>query len=168
MKTGGFSTRVDASFTRPTGTTQYTAGDQVADSASAPTVITFSDVARTEGGTGWIVDALCIDSANQATKPNFRLYLFDTAPTPNNDNAAWAPSDAEMATLLAEIDFATWIIGKADSGADGNCASFIANIAVPFVCAKDSKDIYGLLVERSTYTPISAESWTFRLGVTQD
>lgn len=166
----GSSVRISATLTRPDDTTQYSANDQVSNSTSAPVAITFAGVARANGGSGVIVDAVCIDSANQSTKPNLRLYLFDgaAAPTANNDNAAWAPSDANMNNLIGFIEFTSWEIGTVTSGADGNCASFVSGLNIPFKCDSTIDDIFGLLVERGTYTPVATEAFKFRLGIVQD
>jgi hypothetical protein len=165
----GPSTRVAATLTRPADTTQYAAGDQVANSTSAPVALTFAGVARHNGGSGLIVDAVCVDSANQVAKPNLRLYLFSALPTSQNDNAAWAPTDADMANLIGYVEFYTWEVGNSASGADGNCASFATPTRpIPFVCGATSDDIYGLVVERGTYTPVSAEAFKFSLGIAQD
>lgn len=163
----GWTVVVEDSYTRPATTTQYAAGDQVSDSASAPAALEF-EAARFEGGTGVILDALCISSANQATKPNLRLYLFDTEPTPNNDNAAWAPSDADMLNLIGVVEFSAWEVGTSTAGAGGNCASLVKGLNLAFKAVAGSQTIYGLLVERGTYTPVSAELLTVRMGVLQD
>jgi hypothetical protein len=165
---GGYTARISATLTRPDDAEQYAPGDQVANSASAPAPIEFADCARFNGKGGTIIDAVCIDSANQATKANLRLYLFDSAPTSNNDNAAWAPSDADMNKLVGYVEFTGWEVGNGTAGANGNCASFAKAVNVPFVCAAASTSLYGLLVERGTYTPVANEAFTIRLGIVQD
>lgn len=159
---------VEDSFSRPANTTQYAAGDQVSDSATAPTPLEFSNAAQLPGGAGVILSAICISSANQATKPNLRLYVFDAEPTPSNDNAAWAPADSDVLNLVAVVEFTSWHVGKSDAGADGNAVSIVSDISSPFRTQPSSKSLYGLLVERGTYTPVSAESFTVRLGILQD
>jgi len=149
------------SYIRPANVTQYAAGDQVAD--GTPSVLQF-ELPRIEGGTGVIIHAVCVDSVNAATKPNLRLYLFDTLPTVAADNAAWTPSDSDMVNLLGYIEFSSWEQGLA--GAAGNCASFATNLQIPFDCTNGV--VYGLVVERSTYTPASGEVFTFKMGVLQD
>lgn len=173
MKVGGFSKRVTTTLTRPADTTQYGAGDQVADSTSAPTAITFSGIGRTDGGTGLIVHALCIDSAAQATKPNFRLYLFSASPTMTNDNSAWAPTDAVLNTVIGCIEFSSWEVGTSTAGAGGNCFALGVTpnggaLSIPYQCVDGTTAIYGCLVERGTYTPVSGEIFKFSLGVLAD
>lgn len=149
------------SYTRPANVTQYAAGDQVAD--ATPSVLQF-ELPRIEGGTGVIIHAICVDSVNAAVKPNLRLYLFDTLPTVAADNDPWTPSDGDMINLLGYVEFSSWEQGLA--GAAGNCASFATNLQIPFDCTDGV--VYGLSVERGTYTPASGEVFTFKLGVLQD
>lgn len=157
---------ISATVSRPNDALQYAAGDQVtSDPADA---ITFSGMGRSVGGSGYVIQAICIDSAAQATKPNLRLYLFSDAPTPNNDNEAWAPSDADMLNLIGYVEFSSWEVGNSTVGAGGNCASIVENLTIPFECGLASDEIYGLLVERGTYTPVAQEVFKVVLGVLQD
>lgn len=166
---GGLTKTADDSFTRPNNTTQYAANDAVSDSDSAPSVLEF-DVARGDGGSGVILQAICVDSANQATKPDLELWLFDTAPTGKEDNAAFDPSDAETRNLVAIIPFgnADFLGGIATSGADGNCVNDVQGLAIPFNCKGNDKKLYGLVVVRNAYTPVAQEVFKFRLKVAQD
>lgn len=158
---GGNTAIATDSYVRAANATQYAAGDQVAD--ATPSVLTFA-APRVSGGTGVIIHAVCVDSVNAATKPSLRLYLFSTSPTVVADNAAWTPSDADMAALIGYVEFTSWEEGLA--GAAGNCASFASNLNIPFDAVAAS--IYGLVVERGTYTPASGETFTFKLGILQD
>jgi len=160
---GGSTVIALAAYTRPADTTQYAAGDQVAD--GTPSVLEFA-VSRVAGGTGVIIHASCTDDANQAVKPNFRLYLFDTLPTIAADNAPWTPSDADMVNIIGFITFNEWEIGLATVGAGGNCVSLAPDLQIPFDATNGV--IYGLTVERSTYTPVTGEGFSFKLGVLQD
>lgn len=158
----------NASFTRPANTTQYAAGEAVTDSTSAPTVITFSNVVSSNGGAGSIVKVLMVDSANAATKGSFELWLFDTTFTPDNDNAVFTPTDAELATLIDVIPLPSTFVGDATAGADGN-AVYIGTLAEPidFKCKPTSSNLFGALVVRNAYTPVSGESFTIRLFIEQ-
>ena len=160
---GGTTVRASDSYTRPADTTQYTAGDQVAD--GTPSVLTFA-LPRISGGSGVIIYAVCHDSASVAVKPDLRLYLFDTTVTPAADNAAWAPSDAEMLTSIGFVDFSAWEIGTVTAGAAGNCNSYVANLDIPFVATALS--IFGVLVVRNAYIPVDSEIFTVKLGALQD
>lgn len=162
----GVSRTIAANFTRPNDTNQYTAGDVLCDSTSAPTIITFARAAREQKGNGIIQSALMVSSANQATKPDLRLWLFDTTITMDNDNAAFTPTDAELRTLVAVIAFpvGNWIGGDATSGAGGNAVCNPQALWLPFNCTV-SNDLFGVLEVRNTYTPVAQERFDIRLGI---
>jgi hypothetical protein len=160
-----------ADFTRPSDTNAYTAGDVVADSTSAATVLTFPRCAVGRNGT--IRSALLIDGAAQATKLSADLFLFDTAPaTYGNDNEAFVPTDAEMKTAIGVISLdgtaaANIKVGDATAGAGGNCIVQLSGLDIPFQCVPGSSDLFGVLVARNAYTPVSAETFRIKLGIEQ-
>lgn len=155
---------VNASYTRPGDTTAYAAGDVVADSTSAATVLTFSEVVRFVGGGGIIQGAQLIDSAAPATFGEFELYLFDTVPAMQNDNAAWAPSDSEMEKCIGVIPFPAALAKVGGS----NLVYDVDSLSKSFNAAASVRDIYGVLVVRNAYTPANAEKFTIRLHVLRD
>lgn len=155
---------VSPTFNRPANTTAYAAGQQVSNSTTAPTVITFSSVARANGGSGIIIGAVLVDEANQTTKGQFELWMFDTTVTPNNDGSAFAPTNAFVETAIGIIPFNSVYVGNTA----GNCIYPVQGLNIPFTCGVSVPDIYGLLVVRNAYTPVSAEKFTFRLTVVQN
>lgn len=165
--------QVWADFTRPADTTAYAAGDVIADSTSAATILTFRGCAGNDDEAGAIHSVLLIDGADQATKLNADLFLFDTAPTSyGNDNAAFTPTDAELQTLVGVISLdgttaANLKEGDATSGAGGNVLIQQTGLNMPFRCAAGSTKLYGVLVARNAYTPVSAETFRLKLGVEQ-
>ncbi len=159
---------VSASVTRPSDTTTYAAGDAVTNSTSAPSVMTFDAVARANAGNGVIIGAVLIDSANQTLKGQFELWLFDTTFTPDNDNSAFTPTDAETETIIGVIPFNSWFVGDATSGAGGNAVCHVQGLSIPFTCGGAVDDIFGLIVVRNAYVPVSAEKFTVRLQVIQN
>lgn len=165
---GGRTRQITTTLTRPADTTAYAAGDAVTDSTSSPTVITFASAARVNNGSGTIIGATCVDSANQATKAQLELWLFDTTATPDNDNAAFTPTDAELLTIVGVIPFNVWYVGDATSGAGGNAVSVAANLSLAYQCGAASTSLFGLVVVRNAYTPVSAEQFSIRLRCMQD
>ena len=155
------------SFTRPANTTAYAAGDVVCNSTSAPVILTFSRSSNQTNGNGTILHAVCVDSANVATKPDLELWLFDTTVGMDNDNAAFTPTDAELLTLVGVIAFptASFKVGDAASGADGNSVCE-ATPTLPFKCAGTTENaLYGIVVVRNAYVPVSGETFSFRLKI---
>lgn len=167
-----------ASFTRPANTTAYGVGDVVNNSTTVPVVLTFANCARANGGTGRLVACRVVDSANQATKFAGELWLFDTTVTPDNDNATFTPTEAELETLVGvfelnltpteEIHYFNQAATIA-AGAAGNFVYLIQNaIGHLFQCQGGSRDLYGVLVARVAYTPVSSEVFSFRLQISYD
>lgn len=153
------------SFTRPNNTTAYAAGDVV--TAATAAVLEFAHAAPHPGSGGVVIAATLIDGACQSTKGDFELWLFDTAPTIDNDNAAWTPTDAELQALVGVIDFGgTPLVGDATSGAGGNVVyptGAEANLPLPFKCVNGSASLYGVLVVRNAYDPVAQETFAVRL-----
>lgn len=161
--------KLSDSVTRPADTTQYAAGDVLSNVAGkiltftgVPQFATAGDNPAGEGAA--LQSAVCISSANQSTKPDLELILFDSLPEPGSgvfeDNAAFDPTDASMNACIGIVDFAqaSWFAGHTTSGAGGSSACAVS-VNIPVL----SDTIYGVLVERATYTPVSAEVFTVRL-----
>lgn len=160
-----------ATFTRPANTTTYAAGDVVCNSTSAPTSMHFTAATEGEGAgrndQAVINQAILVCSANQSLKPDLELWLFDTDVTMDNDNAAFTPSDAELATLVGIVEFpvANFKVGDATAGAGGNCVCVADNLGIPIKTLSGENTLYGVLVARNAYIPVSGESFTVRLAV---
>ena len=176
LRTGGSTVIRTGTLTRPANTTGYAAGDAVTDSTSAPTVFTIPGIGRENGKSGIITGARLILSSNPTTKGDFTLYIFDTTYTPDNDNAAFTPTDAEMKTCLGTIDFlATNVLpGDATSGGGGNCIYFgnLGGEYISFKCEDASASLYFALVNKHGGTPhtpaVNSEEFTVRLSIEQN
>jgi hypothetical protein len=156
---GGHMEPVSATLTRPADTTAYAAKDAVSDSTSAPTVLTFSKLARVQGGSGYIVKARLM--TNQSTNvARFRLHLYHTAPTAINDNAAHTLLWANRAARIGWIDFAAC----QTEGTGSDAANALNDtVRLPFSCADTSRHLYGLLEAIDAFTPASAQVFFIEL-----
>lgn len=158
-------------ITRPADTTAYAAGDAFTNSTSVPATASISGCARANGGSGVIIGATLMSSANQSTKLDCDIFIFDTTITADNDNSAFTPTDTELATAVGVITFsgANAKTGDATSGASGNCIypSSLPN-PMPFVCGGGSDSLFWSAVPRNGYTPVSGEVLTLRLTISQD
>lgn len=158
-------------FIRPANTTAYAAGDCVNNSTSAPVTMTFVGCAREKGGGGFLVSAFATSSGNETTKPQLELWLFDNAANATgalgNDNAAFPPTDAELLDVLAIIQFSTWFGGLAGTGGNSWAGGVVNPDKKLFKCEAEIMDLFGLVVVRNAYTPISAEVFTFTLDIMQ-
>lgn len=158
------SKTIATSFTRPGDTTTYTAGDVMCNSTSAPVVLTFANMARANGLGGLIQNSRLIFDEAPTLKLDSELYLFDTSPTIQNDNAAWAPTTADLANLVGVIPFPT---ANFKTGS-GNGVIDNQNEAISFQCAAGSTSLFGIVVARNAYVPGNGKVYRFRLAVIQD
>lgn len=171
QRVGGYSNQVTASFTRPNDTNAYASGDVVCNSTSAPACMTFDKVSRDTAKSAVITGAILVDSANQATKLDADLFLFHTTLTPDADNAAFTPTDAEMLTCIGTITISgsNAKSGDATSGTGGNCITMAAPTCnIPFRTLSNDDNLYGVLVARNAYTPVADEVFTVKLLLLQD
>lgn len=157
---------------RPSDTTQYTAHDALAN-VTTNAHLTFAQCLNQGIKTGEIIAAKALSSAYVATGPDIDLMLFHTDVGNDADNAAASITDAEMATLIGIINFATgsWKPGTATAGADGNQAQIVKDINMPIklpIADGYVGSIFGFPIMRNAYVPVSGEIFTFQLYVRQD
>lgn len=149
---------VSITVTRPNDTAVYASGDAIADSTSAPTAFTANGFARVSGGSGRITHLTLTLSTAQSTKANLELWVFDAAYTNNNDNAAWAPSDADADKVIAVVP-----LGGSPIVGGANCIYEAPALDIPYVCAATA--LWFALVVRNAYTPTALETFKLRVGV---
>ena len=114
---GGHQVIRNASVIKASGTTVYDINDVVGNGI----VMIFGRCARVPGGSGTITKAFLVTTAyTSALLPAMELWLFDTIVAAPADNAAFALTDAEAATVVAVIPFNTGYISNAGAGAAGN------------------------------------------------
>lgn len=143
-------------ITRPADTTAYAVGDALSDSTSAPTVggFTFANAVRASGKSCILSDIIITSSSSAATALQGEIYIFDTAVTAVNDNAAFGVTDAEIKTLVAKVPFIMAV------GANNNHVH-LQNLGIGLT-AVGGRDFRFLVKVLNIYTPISGEVLTFR------
>lgn len=157
----GYSQTSKVTLTRPANTTAYTAGDVVGTNITFP-------LSGEVGGAGIILGAAVLDSANQVTAPILELWVFSDAVTTIADNDPLALTDTDLLKLICVIPLSTTFISNAASGASGNECFFSPQTAFPYECLDTLDVLYGFLVVRNAYTPVSAETFTVHLNYLQD
>ncbi len=154
-----------ASFTRPANTTAYAAGQLVANSTAAGSVVPLA--VPVYGQSGFITFRLTrvrlLKSGTTSTNANFTVHLYTQSPTvANGDGGAFSTNQA-----------ATWIgavnISSMQAFTDG-CAgigSFAAGseafIKATNVTGQSQQFIYALLQAQAAYTPGNGEVFTLTL-----
>lgn len=147
---------VTVGFTRPADTNAYAVNDAYANSTSSPTVggFTFANAARAAAKTCKLSDMIITNSNPASTGLQGEVWIFDTAVTAINDNAAFAVSDAEILTLVGKVAFSM------ATGVNNNSVHVqginidLTTVSVP--------DLRFLVRVTNVYTPASAEVLTFR------
>lgn len=158
---GAFVT-VSTDVTRPADTTTYAINEAIADSASSPTAggFTFTGVARASGGSGIIVDAIITTSGDATIPLQGEVWIFDTAPTAINDNAAFAVSDAEIKTYVGKIPFI-----MEDAGNNGAC--HVTGINIGFTTVGSANLRFLMRTKNAYVPPANSEVITVRLKIEQ-
>lgn len=139
---------ITSTITRIADHTAYTAADAISDSTTTPTVggFTFTGACRVSGGTGVITDIIITDSDDSTTDLQPSLFIYNTAVTAINDNAAFAVTDAEARTLVAKI-VGTILL---DDGAQNTLA--ITGLNINYNCS-GSANLRWLLRADNAYDP---------------
>lgn len=152
---GGGTVSVD--ITRPADVVPYSINDALSDSTTAPTTggFTAAGLGRVTGGSGVITEAVITTSGDPGTVLQGEIWLFDTAVTNVNDNAAFAVSDAEIKTYVGKIPFI-----MEDSGNNGS--NHVVGVNLAYTCV-GSTSLRFLVRVKNAYTPVSGEVLTVRL-----
>lgn len=159
---GGHMHRVSAEVTRPADTTAYTAKDAIANATSGALVMTFTGVARTTAGQGYVIKAIAM--TNQTTNTEtFKIHLFNAAPTALQDNAVCtAPLYANTSSYEGTITIPACTVEA--TGATAAYAVATPNdsgskLPLSYVCAADA-NLYGILEAPTGFTPASGQKIT--------
>lgn len=158
--------KVSATFTRPADTTAYAAGDLVANSTTAGSVVamSFTSMVRTAGDCVRLERARLTKTGTSLTNAQFRLHLFEDVPVPSvGDNAAFQTSNALSTTkVLNYIGSFSFTLDR--SGSDGASGRAVPDTTFPITTSPVSgTTLYGLLEATAAYTPANAEAFVLTL-----
>lgn len=131
----------------------YTAGDAIGG------LLTFANAARVSGGSG-LVQAVTVMCKTPALIPALELVLFNQTFTAVADNAAFNPSDADMANCIGVIPISAW----ADYSLNSIATRF--GLAFPFLLTGTS--LFGQMVTRSAITLVSTTDLVIGCALIQD
>jgi hypothetical protein len=152
----------NAVLTKVSGTTAYGAGDLIANSGTAGSVVPLQWDLGPVGASGIISRVRVAKSSTTATAASFRLHLFSVAPVPaNGDNGAFGVSTAANYIGVVDLDMSS----ESFAGTAGLFKSFTITNGIGFKFPSLSSTIYGLLQAIGTYTPTSAETFDITLEI---
>ena len=156
-KIGGSTLASSATFSRPADTTAYLARDTISNSTSAPTILTFTNIARVSGGSGYLTKFRLM--TNQSTNTSrFRLHLFHTAPTAINDNSPYTLLFANAGNRIGQIDFPAM-----STEGTGSTASASLNMIDRLAFVLPGTSVFGILETLDAFTPASAQNFYLEL-----
>ena len=162
----GLCSLITASFTRTSATTSYQQLQAVSDSAA---VLPFTNIARVNGGSGYIVKARLVTN-NINTAARFRLHLYTVAPAVVPDYSLYPNFSANKANKVGYIDFDA--TGIESTGYTGNLTDIAESLnsaaRLCFVCAASSRTLYGALQCRDGFTPIASQTFFIELTSEQN
>jgi hypothetical protein len=122
-------------------TSAYTSGDAIGG------LLTFANAARVSGGGGVIQSVTIVDKDQE--RPPLDLVLFDQTFTNTADNAAFDPTDADLANVIGVVSINAW------ANFNDNAVGTAAGVNLPYDLT--GTDLFGQLVVRAapTYTATS-------------
>lgn len=133
-------------------TPAYTAKDAVGGK------LTFGNAARTSGGSITIQSVVIVDRSQQ--QPALELVLFDRDFTASNDNAAFDPTDADLAYCIGVIKVGDW--------SDFNDNAVAVRTGIGLAAKLEGTDLYGQLVTRSTPTFVATTDIMVAIEIIRD
>jgi len=171
-----------STLTRPSNTTAYAAGDVFANVTTNACFVLGTAWTETSPGddlsvarrnsetkSGNIDWLMLVSSENPVTKMVGDLFVFRAQPTLVADNAAFAPTLAELQNSLVGV-FPITADDWHSAGADSVCP--IPNSSRVFklldIDAGGTGQMYAVFVFRSAYTPASAETLSLRMCTSRD
>jgi len=148
---GGEGLRISQTPTVTAGA--YSANDAVGG------LLTFAGAARVSTGSGVIKDVVIIDDNGQDAI--MELWLFSQTFTAMGDNAAWAPSEADLRNLVA-------VISTGDGAWRAAGTPSVNNIEVARAYNLAGTSLFGQLVTRGTPTFAATDDVTCIIQCLQD
>lgn len=150
---------VSGTFTRPADTTTYAAGDLVANSTTAGSVVPCEIVAGVSGQTVMLRRLIFRKSGTTTTNAVFRVHLFTAAPTvANGDNEALSISTGAASYV------GSFSVGSVRGFGDGVVGIGMADVGADVAAVLGSAGkLYALVEVLAGYVPGNAEVFTLTM-----
>lgn len=145
-----------ASFTRPADTNVYAAGDLVANSTTAGSVVPLTFTIRPENRGTMIRRVRIKKSGTSIANASFRVHFYEpaTITCTNGDNGAWLTNQTAN------------YVGSMDVTMDKVFSDGSQGVGIPSIGSEINFDVgtcFALIEARSAYTPVSAEVFTVEI-----
>lgn len=156
---------ISASFVRPANTVQYAVGALVANNLVAGSVVpmVFTLDNSFPMAQFRLTRARLFKNNANITAATFRLHLYQAAApvVTNGDGGAWLSTGG--ANWLGNIDISSMLAFSDGAAGTGSCPAGSEMI----IRASTGKAVFGLLAALGTYTPVSGETFTTTIEVTE-
>ena len=160
---------ISATYLIPSGANNYAALDVIADSTSAPTVLTFSGCGRDLAGSGYIVKARMFTDQKTFTG-RIKLHLFHTSPTAINDNSPYLLLYANNSKGIGTITFPAAATEDPTNSTAANAFVVPDGISLPmsYKCDANSQALYGIVEVLDIFTSAATQNFWFELTCDQN
>uniref|UniRef100_A0A6M3J916 Uncharacterized protein n=1 Tax=viral metagenome TaxID=1070528 RepID=A0A6M3J916_9ZZZZ len=150
----GATTKTVTGSSSGAGLAAYAANDIICNSTGAGTTITFTAIAKENGGSGYITNAkITFGTAGQVFRPT--MLIFNALPVGGTlmDNALnLHPQATDTAKYIGKVDWVS--LENLNSGIPNSQAtpSTPGNLPLAYKCTSGADDLYGVLVTRDSTT----------------
>lgn len=138
---GGYTNIVGVELTRPADTNAYIALDVLANSVGAPTIITFADIAKVNGGSGYLTKLRAMTDQKTFTG-RIRLHLYSANPGAIADNSPFLLLYANKDKRIGHIDLPAFSTEDPTNSTAARSQNY--DVRMSFACAIGSKAIYAI------------------------
>lgn len=156
-----------ASFVRPNDTTAYAAGDLVANSTTAGSVVPMTFPISVGNGRSIQIQAWELyKTGTSATNAIFDLYFFDATAIPTSsagDNAAFLA--ANVLSINKGSEYKGKLTGGQMLGFSDGCKNVYPVTAPGLTLRNTNGVLYGVIVAGGAYTPAANEIFAVALNI---
>ena len=153
----------DATFTRPANTTAYAAGDLIANSVTAGSVVPLSFTGATlggSGGSGFVTGGQLTKSGSVAC--SIRVHILKTShAVTNGDNGLLVFTSLDVDNYIGFVDFTFDGTALTAIGSSSAEVATAYDWALPYVLSS-TDTLYFFLQAKTAFTPANAGTFNFR------
>lgn len=165
LNDAGYSRNAQATVTRPANATPYSANQVITATGGGALVI--PNVVRVPGKGALLLSVQLIDAVFAATPLQPVIWLFNSPPTSLVDGATLALTLADAVAKIGVIPLYQTYPDNSTASPSG-IRTFQASTSPLVIFPPAGTTIYAYIVTGAAYTPISAETFTLVLGLSQD
>jgi hypothetical protein len=135
----------------------YHANDAVLAAAGGVSEIT--NLARINGGSGYITN-IRVATNKKSITPSLRLHFFNASnPTISADNANWKDLYADSSKRVGYYDMPSMTTPADSANSDMSRAVPLDNVLIPFVCATNTKSLWVAIETLTAFTPDNGQKF---------